>query len=266
MKRAYVDIPEGQMHYRHAGAGSANVILLHMSGSSSDEYEQTGDLLAQQGYRVFAMDLLGFGSSDRPPRYYSLAEHANTVLEFMDALGLDKALIYGNLATANMAAHLGVTHPHRVSGLLLAHPLYSDDPVQYAKKKDLPEYSVIVPQADGSHMMELWARAFKYGEPPEICDARCRCLHAAGDLGESLHWALFEDTPVDQLFPLIKVPTVVAAYGSFREPELLGEVALRLIPDCKFHLLPAPGGTPYISRSNPQAVADLFTQYFSPAN
>lgn len=260
MKRAYLDIPEGQMHYRWAGSGNHNVILLHMSGSSSDEYEQVGDWLADLGFRVYAIDLLGFGNSDSPPKYYTLSEHANTVIEFMDALALEQAILYGNLATANMAVHLGVERPERISGLLLAHPLHSADPVQYAKKRLLHEYSVIQPQADGSHMLELWSRSNKYGESPQVCDARCRCLHQAGALGETLHWALFEDTPVIQLFPRLSVYTVVVAYGSFRDPELLGEVAA-LIPKGNFDLYPQ--GTPYIARSHPEQVVEMFQKYFS---
>ena len=38
MKRAYLDLSRGQLHYRCAGSGTP-VIMLHMSGSSSDEYE-----------------------------------------------------------------------------------------------------------------------------------------------------------------------------------------------------------------------------------
>lgn len=259
MKRAYTDIPEGQMHYRHAGSGNHNVILLHMSGSSSDEFEQAGQLLARQGFHAFAIDLLGFGSSDRPPRYYTLSDHAGTVLEFMDSIGMEQAILYGNLATANMAVHMGVDHPERVSGLLLAHPLHSEDPAQYARNRFLPEYAVVHPKEDGSHLAELWARSNKYGESPQVCDARCRCLHSAADLGETLHWALFEDTPVSQLLPRLRVPTVVAAYSTFRGAEKLRELT-SLIPDGKYDIY--PGGTPYIARSHPHQVADMLTKHF----
>lgn len=259
MKRAYIDISEGQMHYRHAGAGDHNIILLHMSGSASDEFELVGDLLAHQGFHAYATDLLGFGSSDRPPHYYTLADHANTILAFMDSIGMEKAILYGNLATANMAVHLGVDHPERVSGLMLAHPLHSEDPVQYAQKRFLPEYTVVHPKADGSHLAELWSRSNKYGESPQVCDARCRCLHSAAELGETLHWALFEDTPVSRLFPQLCVSTVVVAYSTFRAPEKLQELT-RLIPNGQYDVY--AGGTPYIARSHPHQVADMLLKYF----
>lgn len=259
MRRAYTQIPEGQMHYRWAGNGDKNALFLHMSGSSSDEFEQVGDQLSEHGYHVYAVDLLGFGSSDPPPRYYTLSEHGETILSFLDSLGLDSVYLYGNLATANLCVHLGITHADRVRGMMLAHPLHSPDPVQYAQKRFLPEYSVIQPQADGSHMAELWRRSNKYGEPADICEARCRCLHAAGKWGETLHWALFEDTPVAQLFPHIRVPTVVAAYGTFGDPGQL-EVLTALIPGGQFDLY--LDGTPYIARSKPEQVASMFLKYF----
>lgn len=261
MKRAYIDIPAGQLHYRWAGSGPQSVVLLHMSGSSSDEYEVVGNLLAAQGLRAIALDLPGFGSSTPPPRHYSLADHAAAVLDCLDAMGIGLAYFYGNLATANLAVHLGADHPHRVAGLMLAHPMHAADPDQYAQKRFSPEYSVVVPQADGRHMLELWARAYKYGADAQVCDARCRCLHAAGEWGESLHWALFEDTPLPQLLPALTIPTVVVGYGAFGDLSLL-QTAAALIPGGRFDVY--PGGTPYIARSHPQAVVEMFLRHFPP--
>lgn len=263
LKRAYTDISEGQMHYRFAGTGSNIIIFLHMSGSSSDEFESVGDTLAQKGFCVYALDLLGFGNSDPPPRYYTLSDHANTVLSFMDQVGIKKAILYGNLATANMIVHLGVNSPERVAGLILAHPLHSPDPVRYAQKRYLSEYSVVTPKQDGSHLLELWARSYKYGENAEICDARCRCLHWAGSLGETLHWALFEDTPLIQMLPQLTVPTLTLSYGCFRDPEALKEVAEKYIANGVFEAIPAPVGTPYIARSNPEILSQIILRHWS---
>ena len=55
MKKAYLDLPWGQMHYRYAGEGEKTIILLHMSGFSSTEYDKAGDILAAKGYRVHTL-------------------------------------------------------------------------------------------------------------------------------------------------------------------------------------------------------------------
>ena len=57
MKRAYVDIPEGQLHYRMEGEGEP-VILLHMAVASSDEFVRPMYFLSRS-YCTIAMDFLG---------------------------------------------------------------------------------------------------------------------------------------------------------------------------------------------------------------
>lgn len=57
MKRAYADIPEGQIHYRIEGEGEY-IIMLHMAVSSSDEYTRVIHLLSKK-YCAVAMDYLG---------------------------------------------------------------------------------------------------------------------------------------------------------------------------------------------------------------
>lgn len=259
MKRAYAEIAEGQMHYRYAGKEGKFVLFIHMSGSSSDEYERVGDLLATEGYRVYAIDLLAFGASDRPPHYYSLADHAKTVVCFMDAVGIDSTYIYGNLATANLAVHVGVAYQKRVRGMMLAHPLYNPNPTHFVQKRDWPEYGVISPKENGSHLMEMWLRAAKYGASASVVDGRCLCLHQAAEWGETLHWALFEDRPVGEMLPAVAVPTVVVAYSTFGEPDLLREAA-GMIPGGEFDIY--DGGTPYIARESPGRVAEMFMRYF----
>ena len=59
MKKAYVDIPEGQIHYRIEGSGEP-VLLLHAAVTSSDEYTRVIPFLAKT-YCAIAMDFLGNG-------------------------------------------------------------------------------------------------------------------------------------------------------------------------------------------------------------
>jgi len=56
MKRAYTDIPEGQIHYRIEGSGEP-ILLLHMAVSSSDEFSRTMHFLSKK-YRAIAIDFL----------------------------------------------------------------------------------------------------------------------------------------------------------------------------------------------------------------
>ncbi len=246
------------MHYRHAGSGPA-VICLHMSGSSSQEYEKVGDILAET-YSVYAVDLLGFGNSDPPPRHYSLSEHARTIAEFMDAVGVDQAYMIGNLVGCNIAARFAVMYPERILGLMLGQYCFDTDYQHFRSRHELPCFLPIYPKADGSHLLEMWARAAKYDEPPEIIDARALCLHQAGALGESLHLALFEECEFEKILPFIQAKTTVVAYGRFAECDMEDHVAA-LIPGSELDNIEI--ATPYVPRSHPERFAEMFLKHFA---
>lgn len=257
MKRAYVDIAEGQMHYRYKGQG-APVVMLHMSGSSSQEYERVGELLSEQ-FTVYAVDFLGFGSSDRPPRHYSLTEHAGTIAEFMDAVGIKSAYLVGNLVGCNIAVRFANKYPERVMGLMLGQYCFDTDYAHFRSRHESPDFLPIVPKGDGSHLLQMWGRAAKYDVPAEIIDERALCLHQAGDKGEELHLALFEEDDFAAILPNVSVPTVVVEYGAFSEHDMEKHVAA-MIPGAVLDII--PHATPYINRSDPQAFAEVFLRHF----
>ena len=258
MKRAYVEIPEGQMHYRYAGSGPA-VVCLHMSGSSSQEYEKVGEILSEE-FTVYALDILGFGGSDAPPRYYTLAEHAQTVASFMDAVGVDKAYLIGNLVGCNIASRFATMYPQRVRGIMFGQYCFDTDYQHFRSRRDLPCFLPIYPKPDGSHLLEMWSRAAKYDEPAEIIDARALCLHQAGILGESLHLALFEECEFEKILPFVKTKTVFVSYGKFAE-HYTQEHAAAMTPGSVVENI--PDATPYVTRSHPEEFAEVFLKHFA---
>lgn len=258
MRRAYVDIPEGQMHYRYTEGGPP-IVLLHMSGSSSDEFEKVGEQLCSR-FSVYAPDLLGFGGSDVPPRLYSLREHAETVISFMKALHIEEAVIAGNLVGANIAARIAVRWPERVCGLVLSHLIYDPDYDRFKSKRNFPSYQQVEVSQDGSHLLEYWKRSAQYGEAMEYANARALCLHQAGKYGESLHQALFEDDDYTDILPNITTPTVVIALGKIASATVQPQVAA-LIRGSKYEII--ENVTPYVARTNPQKFAKIILDNFS---
>lgn len=82
------------VHYQEAGQGPV-LILIHGLGSSSESWNANLDTLAR-AYRVIAIDLPGFGKSDRPKADYSVRYLAGVVSEFIDSLGVTKVALAGN--------------------------------------------------------------------------------------------------------------------------------------------------------------------------
>jgi pimeloyl-ACP methyl ester carboxylesterase len=105
------------VHYREAGQGPV-LILIHGLGSSSEAWNADLDSLAKS-YRVIAIDLPGFGKSDRPKADYSVRYLAGVVNEFMDSLGLTRATLAGNSLGGWVAALVALENPQKVSNLIL---------------------------------------------------------------------------------------------------------------------------------------------------
>ena len=73
---------QGAVHYTVKGQGEP-LLLVHgiYAGASSYEYRNVFDLLAQQ-YRVYALDLLGFGLSERPSVVYTPQLYIELIEDF----------------------------------------------------------------------------------------------------------------------------------------------------------------------------------------
>ncbi len=121
IRRGFVEIAEGQVHYRHAGeAGAAlPLVMLHASPGSARMLEPLIGALAS-GRRVVATDTLGNGDSAAPegaaPEIGTFAEAHRRAI---DALGIDRFDLYGSHTGANLAVEIAIAHPGRVRRLIL---------------------------------------------------------------------------------------------------------------------------------------------------
>lgn len=108
-------------HYHVAGAG-VPLVLLHGSGpgvSAWANWSSVIPLLARE-FRVYAPDVVGFGSTERPTdAHYDIKLWSRHLLGFLDALQLENATIVGNSFGGGLALALALRHPQRVSRLIL---------------------------------------------------------------------------------------------------------------------------------------------------
>ena len=86
-KGQYATIEGARIRYLDVGDGPA-VVLIHGFGASLDSWATVVPALATS-HRVLALDLKGFGWSDRPEGDYSPAAQAQLVLDLMTARGID---------------------------------------------------------------------------------------------------------------------------------------------------------------------------------
>lgn len=100
-----------------------DVLLVHGLGAAKTSFFDTAAALRHEGYRVHAIDLPGFGSSKGTATApYTAGWFADTVIEWMDALDIDRTHIVGNSMGGRVALEVGLRAPERVGGLVLLCP------------------------------------------------------------------------------------------------------------------------------------------------
>ena len=108
-----------RLHYETSGTGHIPVVLVHGYGMSSAVWEKVLPLFPSD-YRLFAVDLRGFGRSDKPENGYSCPELAHDLRAFLDALGLSRAVLIGHSFGGLVIQHFAARHPERVLALVLS--------------------------------------------------------------------------------------------------------------------------------------------------
>ena len=112
----------GRISVLSAGVGPETMLCLHGLGGTKASFLPTVAALAGQ-YRVVAMDLPGFGESDKPiGAAYDAEWFARTAFDTLDALGVREAHLVGNSMGGRVAIEAGLMHRDRVRGLVLLSP------------------------------------------------------------------------------------------------------------------------------------------------
>jgi 2-hydroxy-6-oxo-octa-2,4-dienoate hydrolase len=108
-------------NYLTAGDGPP-VVLVHGSGPGVSAYANWRLLIPQlaQRYTVYALDMVGFGFTDRPDGVdYTIKTWTDQLLGFLDALGLDRVSLVGNSFGGAVALRTAAEHPDRIDHLVL---------------------------------------------------------------------------------------------------------------------------------------------------
>ncbi len=158
-------------------------------------------------YRVIAMDLMGLGDSDKPPREYSISDYAKTVILLLDELGIEKCSILGSLTGGYIAGEVAVSYSDRLHKLILCN-VHGFDAEEAEKigKRYTQGFTI---KEDGYHLMERWLARSNYLE----AELNHRCL--IDDLkafGGPIYTGLAVSkycVSAQERFKLIQCPTLV---------------------------------------------------------
>jgi abhydrolase domain-containing protein 14 len=160
-----VTIQNAAIHYREAGsADAAHVLLLHGASFSSKTWEEIGtiQLLATQGYRVVAVDLPGYGESQRIS-----GASQNFLLELFQHLKLNKPVIVSPSMSGGYSLPFVAKHSDQLSGFVAVAPVGIGTQSKHLKGIELPVLAIwgsndrIVPVSDADLLVQQMPNAEK---------------------------------------------------------------------------------------------------------
>lgn len=121
LRFATVETRVGSLSTLGAGQGDP-VICVHGLGATKASFLPTVAALAD-GWRMIALDLPGFGESEKPlGAAYDAAYFADAVMALLDELGIERAHLVGNSMGGRVAIEAGLRHPQRVERTALLSP------------------------------------------------------------------------------------------------------------------------------------------------
>lgn len=118
----------GTLHVERYGHGGEQIVLLHGFGTSSFLWRSVAPVLAAEGHTAYAVDLLGYGESDRPfDADYTLGAQAECVDRALSSLRLSRVSLVGIDIGAAIAMLLVLLRPARAARLAMVNPVALDE-------------------------------------------------------------------------------------------------------------------------------------------
>lgn len=282
LEMAYMDVEPEHPNGR-------TVVLLHGKNFCAATWEGTIAPLLQAGYRVLALDQVGFCKSSKPQAYqFSFGQLAANTHALLQQAGVDKPILIGHSMGGMLAMHYALQYPGELERLVLVNPIGLED----WKAAGVPWRSVdawyareLKTTADSIRQYQLSAYYGGHWKPEYDRWVQMQAGLYAGPGHEAVAWdqALTSDMvfnqPVVQDLPRIRVPTTLfigqrdrTAIGKdLAPPELaatlgdypkLGKQAAQAIPGAKLVEFDDLGHSPQVEA--PQRFNQALLQALAP--
>ena len=267
----FLDIGGLRIFYHRAGRGKP-LVLLHGFGLSHWSWRAVVPGLAAE-HDVVAIDLPGFGESDRPRGVdfgYDAAAYLETVIGVLDELGLERASFMGHSMGGAIALVAGARRPERVERLVLV------DPLIYPYRLPPEGWALLLPYLGGPLFRTLSTRGLVrrflarhiYHDAAQVSDDAVdyvwERLNRPGGF-EAAHAALrfvAEPAAVASSVRAVRAPVLVVwgeedrLFPAAHARRLAGE-----LPGARLHLIPRCGHAP--AEEQPAALLDAVLPFLA---
>jgi 2-hydroxymuconate-semialdehyde hydrolase len=123
-----VPVGPGALNVERYGMGGNAIVLIHGFATGTFLWRNIAPELARAGWTVFAIDLMGYGESDRPiDAHFGIAAQAEFVATALTSLRIAKATLVGQDIGGNVALAVATKLPDRIERLVLINTLLGTD-------------------------------------------------------------------------------------------------------------------------------------------
>ncbi|MGE8362038.1 alpha/beta fold hydrolase [Pseudomonas sp.] len=201
------------IHYYEGGPASAETLLLvHGFGADKDNWLRFARHFTSR-YRVIALDLPGFGDSDKPHASYDVGTQAERLATFTQALGIQRLHLVGN----SMGGHISALYAARYPEQVLSVGLFAPSGVQAPRKS---EFFQRLEQGEANPLVARSTEDFQallklvFVEPPALPQGVTDYLAERSIANADHYQAVFEQLvtryiPLEPELPRIKAPTLL---------------------------------------------------------
>lgn len=142
----FIQIENYTIAYADEGQGDKVILFLHGLGSYIPAWKFNIDFLRNY-FRCIAIDLPGFGKSDKYIHSGSMEFYSKKIYEFIQSLNLVKVNLVGHSMGGQIAINCALKFPNSVDKLILIAPAgfekFSDEEIQIIKNLTKPESFLI---------------------------------------------------------------------------------------------------------------------------
>jgi pimeloyl-ACP methyl ester carboxylesterase len=114
----YIRLNDEELFYVEASSPSARLTMVLVHGAGENHLVWPAQLRRMEGVTVHALDLPGHGKSGGRGRA-SVGEYVEVVRGFLDALGVERAVVAGHSMGGAIAQQFALSYPTRTAGLIL---------------------------------------------------------------------------------------------------------------------------------------------------
>lgn len=194
--------PDGVRLYHefHGPDHSPPLVLLEGIGGDIPGWRRNIPVLARE-LRVLAYDFRGNGQSDEPAGPATMATFVDDTVALLDALGIDRAHVYGQSFGGMVAQEMALTKPDRVRTLILGCTHAGTEHAVRSKGTKVPK---------GEPWRSMYSPGFPERHPEHVAeDLRLGAAQPRHPGGGRRQWEAMQGFDSFDRLPSVRVPTLV---------------------------------------------------------